>query len=38
MVSDLDRLKCEGEKLDQNGISPWFPKKISQLEEYIGAE
>ena len=35
MVSNLDRLKCEGEKLDQH---PWFPKTISRLKEYIEAE
>ena len=38
IVSDLDRPKCEGEKLDQHSIYPWFPKTISELKEYIEVE
>jgi len=37
MVSDLDT-QVRREKLDQHGIYSWFPKTISELEEYIEAE
>jgi hypothetical protein len=37
-VSDFDRLKCEGEKLDQTWHISLVPKTISELEEYIEAE